>query len=220
VLTTTFARAKEANACIESYRKFAKFKGGVTKWGKDTPFPLSEVLEVCGLNDALWALRIVIEPADREMRLFACDCAKRVLPIFEEEYPEDNRPRRAIETARRFALGKATQEELAAAAEAAWAAAVEVARTVEATRTVAEAAYKAAWAAEAAAETARAVDKAAWAAEAASGAAAEAAAGATARARVRAAAVASETTSGAGWDAEREWQKKRFIELLDSIPNL
>ena len=56
----------------------------------------------------------------REMRLFACDCAERVLSIFERERPGDLRPRKAIETARRYATGDATDEELAAAWYAAW----------------------------------------------------------------------------------------------------
>ena len=58
---------------------------------------------------------------ERVARLFACDCAERVLPLYEERYPEDKRPRQAIEAARRFANGEATYEELAAAWAAAWA---------------------------------------------------------------------------------------------------
>ncbi|PKL56849.1 MAG: hypothetical protein CVV35_02960 [Methanomicrobiales archaeon HGW-Methanomicrobiales-6] len=34
------------------------------------------------------------------MAAWAADCAGRVLPLFEKAYPEDDRPRRAIETAR------------------------------------------------------------------------------------------------------------------------
>lgn len=59
---------------------------------------------------------------EQSARLFACDCAEHVLHIFEKKYPDDNRPRKAIETAREFAMGEATQEELAAAGDAAWAA--------------------------------------------------------------------------------------------------
>lgn len=55
-----------------------------------------------------------------EQRLFACDCAERVLPIFERERPGDKRPREAIETARRFARGEASERELSVAEEAAW----------------------------------------------------------------------------------------------------
>ena len=59
---------------------------------------------------------------DKSLRLFACDVAQSVLHIFEEKYPDDLRPRQAIEVARRFANGDATQEELYAARSAAWAA--------------------------------------------------------------------------------------------------
>jgi hypothetical protein len=58
----------------------------------------------------------------RELRIFACDCAERALPAFEAEHPGDDRPRRAIEVARRFADGDATMAEMQdaqAAAEAA-----------------------------------------------------------------------------------------------------
>jgi hypothetical protein len=51
----------------------------------------------------------------RNARLFACDCAERVLPLFEKLFPSDHHPRQAIECARRFAKGKATLWELSAA---------------------------------------------------------------------------------------------------------
>ena len=55
-----------------------------------------------------------------KLRLFACDCAEQVLPIYEKDYPHDKRPRKAVETARLFAEGKATQKEWDAARYAAW----------------------------------------------------------------------------------------------------
>ena len=57
---------------------------------------------------------------ERTARLFACDCAEAVLHLHEEKYPGDDRPRMAIETARRYARGEATTKELAAARDAAW----------------------------------------------------------------------------------------------------
>src|SRR5688572_22477022 len=36
----------------------------------------------------------------RSMATWAADCAERVLPLFEKAYPNDDRPRRAIETCR------------------------------------------------------------------------------------------------------------------------
>jgi hypothetical protein len=74
----------------------------------------------------------------RTARLFACDCAERVLPIFERQHPADGHPRMAVDTARRFAEGQATREELAAAGAAAWDAAWAAAW---------DAAWAAAWAA-------------------------------------------------------------------------
>lgn len=55
----------------------------------------------------------------QEIVLAACDCAELALPIFEKKYPEDKRPRKAIETARLWAQGKATIEEVKEARRAA-----------------------------------------------------------------------------------------------------
>jgi hypothetical protein len=102
---------------------------------------------------------------ERTARLFACDCAEQALPVFESQRPDDDRPRTAIEVARRlFARGEATADELAAAWMAADAA-------VAAARAAAGAAWDAAWdaagaAAWMAADAARAATRAAaWAAE-------------------------------------------------------
>ena len=125
MLTLTFKSAKENGACAEGYQKFAKFKGGIGKWGKETPFTLLEVLNNNGIDDAIWALRCCepIQERDRVARLFACDCAQLILPLFEKEYLNDNRPRNAIEVARKFANGEVSLVELTAASNAAWAAA-------------------------------------------------------------------------------------------------
>ena len=74
---------------------------------------------------------------ERSARLFACDCAERVLYI-----AKDERLHRAIEVARQFANGEACCEELAAASAAAWAAAR--ATAWDAARAAAEAAAEAA----------------------------------------------------------------------------
>ena len=125
MLHTTFAKAHDADACVESYRKMGKALGGIKKYGRTKPIPLTKVLEVCGLDDALWCLPHCIEQgqAERIARLFACDCAERVLPLFEKERPGDDRPRAAILVARAYANGEATIERLDAAGDAARAAA-------------------------------------------------------------------------------------------------
>lgn len=45
-------------------------------------------------------------------RNFACDCAEKVLPIYEKIYPGDDRPRKAIAAARRFAQQEGSYEEM------------------------------------------------------------------------------------------------------------
>jgi len=36
----------------------------------------------------------------KTLAIWACDCAERVLPYFEAKYPQDHRPRRALEAGR------------------------------------------------------------------------------------------------------------------------
>jgi hypothetical protein len=80
----------------------------------------------------------------RAMVRYAADCAAHVLPAFEKKYPKDNRPRKAIQVARKWARSPSEKNAYAAAAAArvAYAAAYD-AYAVEA----AYAAYAAAYAA-------------------------------------------------------------------------
>jgi len=59
----------------------------------------------------------------KEQALWAADSAERVLPCFEEAFPNDGRPRQAIEAARAWARGEIRVGEARAAALAAHAAA-------------------------------------------------------------------------------------------------
>lgn len=60
-----------------------------------------------GVGWATWNLRreLLVESADASLflRQFAGQCAERVLSIYEKRYPRDDRPRRAVEAAQRFA---------------------------------------------------------------------------------------------------------------------
>ena len=42
----------------------------------------------------------------RKLALWAAVCAEHVLPYFEEKYPKDDRPRKAIEAARAWSCGE------------------------------------------------------------------------------------------------------------------
>ena len=107
---------------------------------------------------------------EKSRRLFAADCAEHVLPIWTARYPDDQRPAKAIQAARSFALGEIS--------DAARAVAVYAARAV-----AGDAAGAAAGAA--------AGDAAGAAARGAARGAARAAAGAAARAAARTAAGAA-----------------------------
>jgi len=55
--------------------------------------------------------------------IWATDCAQHVLPYFEEKYPKDNRPRKAIQAGRAWIRGEIAMSEARTAAFAAHAAA-------------------------------------------------------------------------------------------------
>jgi hypothetical protein len=116
-LHTTFAEIKKHNPCTDGYKKLDKNLGGIAKYGRKTPITLMQILDSNGVQDAIWSLRCGMD--EKFARLFACDCAERVLHLFEAKYPNDDRPRKAIEVAQRFANGDATTEELTAAWDAA-----------------------------------------------------------------------------------------------------
>ena len=122
MLTTTFTLLRAAGACRDRYRFLARALGGIKTYGRNTPIPLARILEVNGLNDALWALGAVpaeqSEARDRLARLYACWCVRQVWHLLSDE-----RSRRAVEVAERYAVGEATESDLNAAESAAWSAA-------------------------------------------------------------------------------------------------
>lgn len=185
-LTITFRQAHEEGACPGSYRKMARHVGGIRRYGADTPLPIATVLDVLGLEDALWALDVA--GYRRALRLWACDCAERVLSIFERAYPGDRRPREALRVSQLWARGLATEAALAAARDAAWAAELDATERAPAW----SAASSAAWAAS--------LEDISWG---------------TARDVARdAACAAAWAASGAASDAERAWQIVRLSAYL------
>jgi hypothetical protein len=95
-------------------------------------------------------------------RLFAADCAEHVLHFYEDEYPDDDRPRKSIEAARKFARKEIDDAAWDAARAAAWDAARAAAWAAawDAARDAAwDAAWAAAWAAARDAAWAKQADK-------------------------------------------------------------
>jgi len=119
-MITTLNKLKAHDACEPRYKHLLQCLGKTQ--ADDEPISIREILLHNGIQDTIWALRTV-EGHDKEIRLFACDCAESVLHIFEAEYPNDDRPRKAIEVSRKYANGEASIDELNAAWDAAGAAA-------------------------------------------------------------------------------------------------
>jgi hypothetical protein len=169
---------------------------------------------------------------DKTLRLYAADCAERVLGLYEKQYPKDDRPRKAIQAARDFANGLITKDAARDAAYAANAArdaahaanAASAAHAAYAAARDAAHAANAAYAAHAAHAAAAAARDAAYAANAASAAAARDAAYAAnaasaahaAYAAARDAAYAANAASAAAHAAdEKTWQIERLKYYLE-----
>lgn len=91
--------------------------------------------EIVESDDKLCASKrkhVKVVDVTSQLREFAIWCAERVLPIWEQRYPDDKRPRECLETARRYLEGKATLKELQEARQAAAAAAYAYADAVAA----------------------------------------------------------------------------------------
>jgi hypothetical protein len=198
IMKTTLNKIKEQSPCEEGWIKLLSFLNKIE--ADDEPLELKTILESNGTADTIWALRTV-EDYDKEIRLMAADFAESVLHIFEEKYPEDKRPRKAINAARDFANGLITVEQLAAAAWDAW----------DATRDAAGAAWDAAG--DAVWDAARAVWTTARAAAEAAARAAVRAAGAAGAAR-DAARDATWAAGAAAGDAELKKQKQILLKYI------
>ena len=81
----------------------------------DTEVSILEILESNGVKDAFWAFQT---QKYRDYCLILADIVESVLHIWEERYPNDNRPRLAVETIRKWYCGEATDKELRNAAAA------------------------------------------------------------------------------------------------------
>jgi len=190
-MQTTLNAIKKHSPCESGWKKLLASLGK-TK-ADDAPLELTHILQSNGLDDALWCLRALPEQYHKQIRLYACDVAEHVLPIFEKLFPEDKRVRSCIEAARGFANGTVSEEQLYAARAAAWDSALAAAG---------DSAWDAAW------------DSALAAAGDAAGDAAEDAAWAAAWAARAAAWDARAAAWAAAGDAEQNYQADLFIKYF------
>lgn len=137
---TTLNKIKQHNPCPDGWDKLLKFLNKTE--ADDELLNLLTILESNGAHDCVWAFRTTENcPV---YRLIAADFAGSVLHIFEEKYPDDNRPRLAIQSARDYANVLISEEKLDAARAAAWAAAM-AADSDSARAAASDAAWAAAW---------------------------------------------------------------------------
>ncbi|MCC3246734.1 hypothetical protein LG047_15645 [Methylocystis sp. WRRC1] len=130
MICTTLNRIREHRPCQDQWPVLLAGLGKTA--ADDEPLPYARIVEICGVDDALWACRAEPQYA-KEWRLYAVWCARQV-----EHLMTDERSRAALDVAERHAIGEATDEELAAARgakrEAVWAAAWEAARAAQTKR--------------------------------------------------------------------------------------
>lgn len=119
-LYTTLELLRKNEACKLGYRKLLSNLG--KDYDKEAPIDLLNVLESNGLANTLWCLRATTEDSKKITVDFAVFCAEQVLPIFEAKYPDDDRPRKAIEAAKNSSAASAAASAAYAAASAAYAA--------------------------------------------------------------------------------------------------
>ena len=131
-MKTTLNKIRACSPCSDGWKTLLS-NLGKTK-ADDEPLAITTILDSNGLYDALWCLRAV-DGYQREMRLFAVDCARSVQHLM-----TDQRSLSALDVAERHADGHATDQDLDAARDAArdaaWGAARDAAR---------DAAWDAAW---------------------------------------------------------------------------
>ena len=186
--TLTWADFAKHEPCYNPADKYGEFEGTILDLMQHPDIPA---------KDKLWAFKREGIANDKTLRLFAVACARRVQHLMKDQRSID-----ALDVAERYANGEATENELAAARNAAEDAA-------RAARNAAEnAAADAAWAAANAARNA--AENAAWYAARAARNAAENAAAAARDAAWYAAGDAAE-------NAARQAQVEIAIELLTKL---
>ncbi len=182
---TTLNKIRAHGPCMHGWETLLRSLGKTRP--DDEPVSVVTVLKSNGIDDAVWCLRAV-DGFDREKRLFAVKCARRVQRLL-----DDQRSFNALDVSEAYANGLASAKELRKACEDAWAAWA-VSGAARAANGVAAAASEHAW-------------EAAWQATWATMCAVES------DARWGQGAAACD----AAYAAEREFQASLFVEMFSPI---
>lgn len=110
MITLSLNEIRVHSPCKSGWETLLKSKPNAD-WNEQ--FPLSDIIDSNGLEDALWCLRVRPEHS-KLWRKYAVWCARQV-----EHLMTDNRSKSALDVAWRNSEGVATDQELAAARDAA-----------------------------------------------------------------------------------------------------
>ena len=96
-MKTTLDQIKSFSPCENGWKKLLNHLG--QGFPTDKEFAVAEVVKSNGISDTFWLLKRVMQPvALKKLSVeFACDCAERVLHIYEIKCPENKAPQKAIE---------------------------------------------------------------------------------------------------------------------------
>ncbi len=104
-------RYMEASPCEDGVNQALSQFGTTSTYG--TLLSVEDIWISNGIRDAIWSLRVFPE-REMEIRLFACACARLLLPFWYRHFPGNNTPLDAINTAKSYAYGEVDADALTA----------------------------------------------------------------------------------------------------------
>ena len=118
----TYAELQALKPCEDDFVKVTAILGGAAAWDGRLITAAEARAAGVSMDQVIWAASALARKnseIERRLQHWSCDCAARVLAIFEKQFPGDGRPRAAIEAGRHFADGLIDDPERAAARAAA-----------------------------------------------------------------------------------------------------
>jgi hypothetical protein len=106
-MKTTFQKIKDCKPCGDGWKQLISYHKPSSL---DEEISIKEIMESNGLNDAIWALR-VIDNTEILISL-SIDLAESVLHIYEKQFPGDTRIRDCIDACKKYIRGEISESEL------------------------------------------------------------------------------------------------------------
>lgn len=103
ILTTTLNKIRACRPGTDGWKTLLNHLG--SDFDADAEINLLTILESNGISGMLWTLRATNQDARRIAAVLAIVVAEQALPTFEAVYPDDTRPRAAIQAANDYLDG-------------------------------------------------------------------------------------------------------------------